>query len=106
MAKKTQAAGQITQETIRSWWSARQGLDGSLSGKTAAEILERTGWARSVGGCGPYLTLFSRGGLSRATVDAAVASLAIYELPSARGCTHVVPASDFAIALRAGQGFG
>lgn len=30
----------------------------------------------------------------------------IHELPSARGCTYVVPASDFALALKVGQGFG
>src|SRR6185295_6360370 len=27
----------------------------------------------------------------------------IHELPSARGCTYVVPASDFALALRVGE---
>jgi hypothetical protein len=29
----------------------------------------------------------------------------IYELPAARGCTYVVPASDFALALQVGQPF-
>ena len=62
-------------------------------------MLERSGWSRSVGGCGPYLTLFARAGLSRADADAAVAKLQIHELPSARGCTYVVPSSDFALAL-------
>lgn len=91
---------------IRAWWSHRQGLDGSLTGKGPAEILARTGWARSVAGVGPYLTLFSRGGITREAVDRAVASLEICELPSARGCTYVVPASDFALALKVGQPFG
>ncbi len=49
---------------LRAWWSHRQGLDGSLDGKSAAEVLERAGWARSVGGVGPYLTLFARAGIS------------------------------------------
>jgi hypothetical protein len=31
-----------------------------------------------------------------------VAALDIHELPAARGCTYVVPAADFALALRAG----
>ena len=31
--------------------------------------------------------------------------MAIHELPAARGCTYVVPAADFAIALIAGQPF-
>ena len=92
--------------TLRAWWWQRQGLDGSLAGKTAAEVLDQAGWARSVGGASPYLTLFARAGLRRAAADAAVAALEIHELPSARGCTYVVPAQDFALALTVGQAFG
>lgn len=90
---------------LRAWWFQRQGLDGSLRGKTPAEILQQAGWARSVGGSGPYLTLFARGGIRRAAADDAVAGLQICELPSARGCTYVVPAADYPLALKAGQGF-
>ncbi len=90
---------------IRAWWSHRQGLDGGLQGKSASEILERAGWARSVGGVAPYLTLFSRGGIGREAVDQAVAKLQIHELPSARGCTYVLPANDFALGLKAGETF-
>jgi hypothetical protein len=68
--------------------------------------LQQAGWARSVGGSNPYFTLFSRAGLDRENVDAAVAKLEIHELPSARGCTYVLPASDFALGLIVGQGFG
>lgn len=95
----------MDQTKLRAWWAHRQGLDGALSGKPAAHVLERAGWARSVGGVGPYLTLFSRAGLSREKVDASVAKLEICELPSARGCTYVLPASDFALGLKLGQGF-
>jgi hypothetical protein len=84
---------------LRAWWAHRQGLDGSLDGKPAAEVLERTGWARSVGGAGPYLGLFARSGQDRESVDAAVAAQEIHELPSARGCTYVLPAADFALGL-------
>lgn len=91
---------------IRAWYAYRQGLDGSLIGKSAAEVLGRTGWARSVGGVGPYLTLFARDGVSRMEVDASVANLEIHELPSARGCTYVLPASDFALGLKVAQSFG
>ena len=59
-----------------------------------------------MGGVGPYLTLFARAGVTREAADKAVAKLAIHELPAARGCTYVVPACDFALALRAGQGAG
>lgn len=90
---------------LRAWLWHRQGLDGSLIGKPAGEILARTGWARSVGGAGPYLTLFSRGAIGRAETDRAVAQLEIHELPAARGCTYVVPAADYALALKVGQGF-
>jgi len=93
------------QAKLRAWWWHRQGLDGALNGKSAVEVLERTGWARSIGGVAPYLTLFARGGLSREQVDAAVAKVEICELPSARGCTYVLPASDFALGLKLGQGF-
>jgi len=91
---------------LRAWWWHRQGLDGSLRGASPAEVLEHAGWARSVGGVGPYLTLFARAGTSREAADAAVAAREIHELPSARGCTYVVPASDFALALTVGQAFG
>ena len=95
----------MDQSKIRAWYAHRQGLDGSLDGKSAAEVLGRTGWARSVGGTGPYLTLFSRAGLSREEIDASVARLEIHELPSARGCTYILPASDFALGLTVGRGF-
>src|SRR5271166_3331943 len=90
---------------LRAWWSHRQGLDGSLAGQSASQVLARTGWARSIGGAAPYLTLFARAGLRRAEVDAALENLEIHELPSARGCTYIVPASDFPLALAAGQPF-
>jgi hypothetical protein len=90
---------------LQAWYAHRQGLDGSLEGKSSAEVLQRAGWARSVGGVSPYLTLFARAGISREQADAAAQKLQIYELPSARGCTYVLPASDFALGLAAGQGF-
>ena len=89
--------------TLRAWWAHRQGLDGSLQGQTAAAVLEKSGWARSVAGVNPYLTLFARAGTSREEADRAVSAVEIHELPCARGCTYVVPASDFALALRCGR---
>ena len=90
---------------LRAWWAHRQGLDGSLIGATPAEVLDRVGWARSVGGVNPYLALFARAGISRAEAEAAQASLSIHELPSTRGCTYILPADDFALALTVGQDF-
>ena len=89
---------------IRAWWSHRQALDGRLADATPAQALEQTGWARSVGGTGPYLGLRARCGAGREAVDQAVASLEIHELPSVRGCTSVLPNSAFALGLKLGQG--
>ncbi|MBF9070129.1 DNA glycosylase AlkZ-like family protein [Streptacidiphilus fuscans] len=97
-------APELDPARLRAWWAHRQGLDGSLSGADPATVLTRTGWARSVGGAAPYLGLFARAGLSREAVDAAVAALEIHELPSARGCTYVLPAADFALGLTLGAG--
>src|SRR5690242_12619271 len=88
---------------LRAWWFHRQGLDGSLRGATPAQVLERAGWARSVGGVGPYLTLFARARTTRQAADEAAARLEIHELPSARGCTYVLPARDFAVGLKVGE---
>src|SRR5213075_939474 len=49
----------MDESILRAWWSHRQGLDGTLQAKTPAQVLEQSGWARSVGGVNPYLTLFS-----------------------------------------------
>lgn len=76
-----------------------------MIGSSPTEVLSNVGWARSVAGAGPYLAMFSRAELSREAVDKAVANLEIHELPSARGCTYVLPASDFALGLRVGEEF-
>jgi len=96
-------AERLTPERLRAWSWHRQGLDGSLAGCTAEQVLARAGWARSVGGANPYLTLFARAGIRRAQVDADVLAHRILELPTARGCTYVLGADDFAWALRLGR---
>ncbi len=90
-------------DLLRAWWWHRQGLDGSLTGARPADVLARSGWARSVGGANPYLSLFARAGTSRQAADDAVQALDIYELPSARGCTYVLPASHFGLGLQVGR---
>ena len=98
-------ATHIDQSKLRAWWAHRQGLDGALARHNADSVLARTGWARSVGGAAPYLTLFARAGIRREAADSAVAKLEIHELPSARGCTYVVPGADYEVALTVGQPF-
>jgi Winged helix DNA-binding domain len=94
----------VDAQTRMAWWWHRQRLDGSGDAGTPAEVLATTGWARSVGGVNPYLSVFARIGTARADVDAAVAALDIHELPAARGCTYVVPAAHFGLALQVGRG--
>src|SRR5258705_1586181 len=89
---------------LQAWWAHRQGLDGSLAGADAAGVLERTGGARSGGGVGPYLTLFSRAPISRQAAEKAASGHRIHQLPSAPGCTYVGPQGHFALALAAGRG--
>src|ERR1017187_5234696 len=91
LARTRQIGSAMTGSLIQAWWCHRQGLDGSLAGASAAQVLERCGWARSVGGCSPYLALQARAGLSREAVDAAVLANEIHELPAVRGCTYIVP---------------
>ncbi len=93
----------LTAELLRAWSWHRQGLDGRMAGLTAPAVLDTVGWARSVGGANAYLTLFARAGIGRAEADAALAEQEIHELPTARGCTYVLPASDYAWGLQIGH---
>jgi hypothetical protein len=92
--------------TLQAWWFERQGLMDAGSQRSTGDLLARTGWVRSVGGANPYLALFARAGTSRGQVDQLVEAQEVHELPSARGCTYVVPRADYALALTVGQGFG
>lgn len=85
--------------TLIAYWAHRQGLDGSLTWRSAEATLARTGWARTVGSCNPYLSIFARIGLGRTAIEEEARDLGIQELPAARGCTYVVPREDFALAL-------
>ena len=102
-AVKIPPARTLTPERLRAWAWHRQGLDGSLAGCTAEEVFSRAGWARSVGGANPYLTLFARAGIRREQVDADVFAHRILELPTARGCTYVLGREDFGWALKLGK---
>jgi hypothetical protein len=91
---------------LQGWWFEQQGLMAPQEGLSSAQVLAHTGWARSVGGANPYLTLFARASVTREEVDRDLETQAVHELPSARGCTYVVPRGDYALALAVGQGFG
>jgi hypothetical protein len=91
---------------LRAWRWAQQGLDGSLAGKSPREALLRSGWSRSVGGANPYITIHSRTGASREEMDKAAAETEIHELPSARGCTYVLPKDHYGLGLTIAAGPG
>lgn len=92
----------MDKERLRAWIFDRQGL-ATPSCAASPEALERTGWQRSVGGASPYLALRARTGEGRAQIDARAARLELFELPSARGCTYVLPAAHFALGLTLGS---
>ena len=89
---------------FRAWIYARQGLEQTRVG-SAREALAHAGWQRSVGGVNPYLALRARSGEGREQVDALAERLELLELPSARGCTYVLPAEHFALGLTIGRNF-
>lgn len=93
-------------EKLRAWWFHRQGLGPDTGIKTSRDVLDVSGWCRSVGGSNCYLTLFSRARISRAQADSDAAAGHIRELPSARGCTYFLPFGDFELGLAVGRGFG
>lgn len=95
----------LTPAALRAWRARKQGLDGSLENQPPAAVLAASGWARSVGGTAPYITLFSRARITRSEADSSAERLEIAELPCARGCTYIVPSDHFALALSAAAPF-
>ncbi|MBL8064627.1 MAG: winged helix DNA-binding domain-containing protein [Chthonomonadaceae bacterium] len=87
---------------LQAWWWSRQKLGGNGAPTRLDTILEQTGWSRTVGGVNPYLALHARTGASRAAVDDALAEGSLQELPSARGCTYLLPQSHYALGLSVG----
>lgn len=85
-------------DQLRAFRAHKQGLLSPLTG-TPEQILAQIGWCRTVGATSPYLALMARAGLTRSTIDQALAECTIHELPSARGCAYLLPKSDFALGL-------
>lgn len=89
---------------LAAYLAHRQGLLGPKARLDPAEVLERFGWARTAGGANPYLTAFSRARIRREEMDQALADRLVEEVPSARSCTYLLPASEVWIGLRAAEG--
>ena len=90
---------------FRAWVYHLQGLS-ERTNCSPREALLTSGWQRSVGGVSPYIAIHARCGASREQIDADSAALQLYELPSARGCTYVLPCDDFRVGLSAATKFG
>ena len=88
----------------RRWLWTKQGLDGSSVSDSTAHVIARSGWLRSVGGVNPYFALLARNEAEFPSVENDAQLMEVYELPSARGCTYVVPKEHFGIALSLAQG--
>lgn len=84
---------------IRYQWFCSTGLDGSAQLLSTPEVLASNGWLRGVGGSTPYLGLYARCESHRSAIDSLVKENLVCELPSARGCTYVLPQQHFALGL-------
>lgn len=79
---------------------AAQGL-ALVPGIPPVQVLERTGWVRTLGGADAYLSLLARQPrYSRSLVDATVAAGQIRVVPAVRGCIYLAPESDVPLCLR------
>ena len=81
----------------RAWVYRRHGL-GDVKLSSPVEALVTAGWQRSVGGVSPYLGLRARCGVGRQAIDDAATRLDLFELPSARSCTYVLPSAHFELS--------
>lgn len=91
-------------DKLCAFWSVKQGLDRLHPEWSPRQTLAKTGWQRAVGGSNPYQAIWARTGHPTAMADQAAKDIEIHELPSARGCTYVLPKDHFAIGLRVAEG--
>lgn len=83
----------ITPGRARAQWVRRAGLAEPVSG-SLGELLERTGWLRTLGGVDPALALLARRpDLDMADVTTALTAGEIAAVPAVRNCIYVVPDS-------------
>ena len=90
--------------TLRAYWSHRQGLDGSLTGAPGAAVLERVGWARSVGGTLPISPCSAGRACARAGWTPTSPPCAFTNCPRLATAPMSCPARDFALAPMVGGG--
>jgi hypothetical protein len=91
----------LTSEQARRAMVAAQSLG---AGGTITDVLERTGFVRTLGGIDVYLALRARiPTLARADLDVAAANGEVQIVPAVRGCMYLVPRAHVPLALRVAE---
>lgn len=90
-------------EKARAFWHRRQGL--AAPGRGAIEdVIDATGWPRTLGGVEVYLAVRARiPSLRRKDLDAAKEASRVQVIPAVRGCIYVVPRKDVPLMLRVAE---
>lgn len=84
---------------LRAFWHRRQGLAAPQTG-SPEQVLQRSGWLRTLGGIEVYLALRARVPTAdRSWVEGAVARRELLVSPAVRGCIYLVPRADVPLAL-------
>jgi hypothetical protein len=87
----------------RAHWHLRQGLATPLKGKVE-EVVEATGWPRTLGGSDVYLAVRARvPGMSRQALDQAVEGSRLQVIPAVRSCIYLVPRPEVPLVLRVAE---
>lgn len=70
------------------------------AGGSAADVVSRSGWLRTLGGIDVYLAVRARShDVQRAEMDRAVADGQLRVAPAARGCIYLIPEAHLPLAL-------
>lgn len=95
------AAGlRLSRDQARRAFVAAQGLP-AAPGRSPVEVLEESGFARTLGGVDVYVALRARvPDLRRADLDRLVDGQQAQIVPAVRGCMYLVPRRDVALCLR------
>ena len=81
----------ITPAQVRKFWTVRHGL-GRPVAKRPDAVVAKSGWLRTLGGIDAYLGLRARcPGVTRKTIDGAIAKGRLRVVPAVRGCIYLVP---------------
>jgi hypothetical protein len=91
----------LTMEQARRAMIAAQSLGG---GGTIGDVLERTGFVRTLGGADVYLAVRARiPSLRRVDLDLAAENGDVAVIPAVRGCMYLVPRAHVPLALRVAE---